>query len=237
MLDLVSGIYKGELMTIRERLFELQDKEYAIFQAKLTPTVSQDKFIGVRVPALRKLAKALVKENCYEDFLKELPHEYYDENMLHGTLIAEIKDYDVCIDQVDKFLPFVDNWAVCDTMSPKVFKKNRDKLIDKIREWSASKETYTCRFGIEMLMSHFLDDAFEADLLEIPAVVRSEEYYVNMMIAWFFATALAKQWDASIKYLEDNRLDVWTHNKTIQKARESFRITDEQKELLKSMKR
>lgn len=223
-------------MTIRERLFELQDKEYAVFQSKLTPSVAPDKFIGVRVPEVRKLAKEYAKTDEAAEFIKILPHDYYDENMLHGLLISEIKNYDEAVAMTDAFLPYVDNWAVCDIMSPKIFRKHKAELIGKIREWAASKETYTCRFGIEMLMSHFLDEDFRTDYLEIAAAVRSEEYYVNMMIAWFFATALAKQWDAVIPYIEEKRLDTWVHNKTIQKARESYRITEEQKEYLKCLK-
>ncbi|MBQ2578870.1 MAG: DNA alkylation repair protein [Lachnospiraceae bacterium] len=223
-------------MTIRERLFSLQDERYAAFQAKLLPTVDPERIIGVRVPLARKLAKELRKEGGYEAFLSELPHEYYDENMLHGLLISEEKDYETCVALVQRFLPFVDNWAVCDIMSPKVFKKHKPQLLEKIKEWSASSEVYTCRFGMEMLMTHFLDEDFQPEYLEIPAKVRSEEYYVNMMIAWFFATALAKQWDWTLPYLVERRLFDWTHNKTIQKARESFRITKEQKDLLKTMR-
>lgn len=215
----------------------LQDKEYAAFQSKLTPGIPEEKFIGVRVPEARKLAKMIYKSGEYEAFLLQLPHANYDEDMLHGLILSEEKDYEQCVKYVDAFLPFVDNWAVCDIMSPKVFKKNKDKLIDKIREWSASDHVYTCRFGMEMLMSHYLDDDFRPEYLEIPAGVISEEYYVNMMIAWFFATALAKQWDATIPYIEKNKLGIWVHNKTIQKARESYRITEEQKEYLKSLKR
>lgn len=224
-------------MNIREELFAAQDVTYGDFQAKLTPGILRELFIGVRVPELRKLAKRLAKEPETAKFLEELPHKYYDENMLHGLLVSEIKDYDTCIAAVDKFLPYVDNWAVCDIMSPKVFNKNKTDLLNKIKEWSASEETYTCRFGIEMLMSHFLDDDFRPEYLNIPAAVHSEEYYVKMMIAWFFATALAKQWDEAVKYIEDYRLDTWVHNKTIQKARESYRITPEQKAYLKTLKR
>lgn len=224
-------------MTIRERLFALRDEKYAAFHSKLIPTVPPESIIGVRVPDVRKLAKELMKEGNYSAFLNELPHKYYDENMLHGFLISEMKNYDECIRETERFLPFVDNWAVCDTMSPKVFKKNKEQLIIKIREWASSNETYICRFGIGMLMSHFLDGDFRAEYLEIPASVHSEEYYVNMMIAWFFATALSKQWDAVIPYIENGVLDVWVHNKTIQKARKSYRITDGQKQLLKAMKR
>lgn len=208
-------------MKITEKLFELQDEKYGDFQCKLTPGIDRDRIIGVRVPILRKLAKSYIS----------------DENMLHGILISEIKDFDRCVEELEKFLPFVDNWAVCDTTAPKVFRRNREKLMKYIEKWSSSKEAYTCRFAIEMLMTHFLDDDFRDAYLEIPAEIISEEYYVNMMVAWFFATALAKQWDKTISYIEENRLGQWVHNKTIQKARESYRITEEQKEYLKSLKK
>lgn len=220
-----------------QELLSLSDDKYADFQAKLTPNIPREDFIGVRVPEARKLAKRLFKETEWKEFTDKLPHRYYDENMLHGLIISEIKDYETCIEEVDKFLPYVDNWAVCDIMSPKIFKKNKDKLMEKIIEWSASKEVYICRFGIEMLMTYFLDEDFKPEYLEIPAKVKSDEYYINMMLAWFFATALAKQWDDTVNILLNNRLDAWTHNKTIQKARESFRITDEQKDYLKKLKR
>lgn len=222
---------------IQKKLFELQDEKYAQFQAKLTPTVPSELFIGVRVPEVRKLAKVYCKDPEHERFMQELPHEYYDENMLHGLLISEIKDYEKCIEETDKFLPYVDNWAVCDIMSPKVFKKHKAELLEKIREWSCSNLVYTCRFGMEMLMTHYLDDDFQPEYLEIPAGVIREEYYVNMMIAWFFATALAKQWDAAIPYIEQKKLGIWVHNKTIQKACESYRITEEQKVYLRTLKR
>lgn len=224
-------------MNIQQELFALQDISYADFQAKLVPNTRRELFIGVRVPEARKLAKRLAKEPEASIFLMDLPHRYYDENILHALLISEIKDFDACIAEVDQFLPYVDNWAVCDILSPKIFKKNITVLLRKIKEWSGSEKTYTCRFGIEMLMSYFLDDDFKPEYLEIPVSAHSEEYYVRMMIAWFFATALAKQWDAAKKYIEDNRLDLWTHNKAIQKARESRRIAPKQKEYLKSLKR
>ena len=224
-------------MKIQKELFSLQDKEYMKFLSKLTPNVSEDTIIGVRIPEIRKLAKKLVKNNEYEDFLKELPHKYYDENLLHGAIISESKDFEKCIKLLDNFLPFVDNWAVCDTISPKIFKKYKKELIEKIKEWSQSDKTYTCRFGVEMLMTHFLDEDFKKEYLEVVADIHSEEYYVKMVVAWFFATALAKQWDYAVIYLEDNRLDVWVHNKTIQKARESLRISLEKKEYLKGLKR
>ena len=195
-----------------------------------------ESFIGIRVPVLRKFAKEFTKESECEEFLHQLPHEYYDENMLHGLLISEVKDYEECIRFTDSFLPFVDNWAVCDIMSPKVFVRHKKELLAKIKTWSKSSHVYTCRFGIETLMSHYLDKDFKAEYLEIPASVRSEEYYVKMMIAWFFATALAKQWDATIPYIEQHHLAPWTHNKTIQKAIESYRITPEQKEYLRTLK-
>ncbi len=223
-------------MKAQELLFQLQDKGYRDFQSKLIPTIPVETIIGVRIPAIRKLAKEYGKDPESVEFLKQLPHTYYDDNILHALLVAEIKDYEVCVKEVERFLPYVDNWAVCDIFSPKVFRKNKDKLIDKIIEWTASSHPYICRFGMEMLMTHFLDEDFRVEYLEIPAAVHSEEYYVNMMIAWFYATALAKQWDATIGYIEDQRLDTWTHNKTIQKARESYRITPEQKEYLKTLK-
>lgn len=222
---------------VQKLLFDNQDEEYAAFQAKLTPTLSSEKFIGVRVPQTRKLAKEFFKKQDYETFMQKLPHTYYDEDMFHVLLISEIKEYEKCIQEIERFLPYIDNWAVCDILSPKCFKKNKDKLIDKIMIWSASSETYTCRFGLEMLMSHYLDDEFKEEYLEIPASIVSEEYYVNMMIAWFMATALAKKWDATIPYIEQNRLSLWVHNKTIQKAIESYRITDEQKAYLRSLRR
>ena len=224
-------------MEIQKELFALQDKEYMKFLSKLTPNVSEDTIIGVRIPEIRKLAKKLVKNNEYEDFLKELPHKYYDENLLHGAIISESKDFEKCIKLLDNFLPFVDNWAVCDTISPKIFKKYKKELIEKIKEWSQSDKTYTCRFGVEMLMTHFLDEDFKKEYLEVVADIHSDEYYVKMVVAWFFATALAKQWDYAVIYLENNRLDVWVHNKTIQKARESLRILEDKKGYLKGLKR
>lgn len=221
---------------IQEKLFALQDEKYGDFQYKLTPGVPRETIIGVRVPQIRALAKELVKENAYAEFLSELPHRFYDENILHGAILSLMKDYRPCLAAVNAFLPYVDNWAVCDLMSPKVFGKHKEDLISHIRIWAASPEVYTCRFGIEMLMSFYLDADFEPEYLEIPATVRSEEYYVNMMIAWFFATALAKQWEAAVPYLENKRLSPWVHNKTIQKAIESYRITPEQKDYLRTFK-
>lgn len=216
---------------------ELADPKYAAFQAKLIPGIDLEAVIGVRVPAIRALAKELVKAKAYDDFLSELPHKYYDENILHAVIVSEIKDYEECMKRTEAFLPYVDNWAVCDIMSPKCFKKNKAALLKKIREWSASEKIYTSRFGMEMLMTHFLDADFEPEYLEIPAAVTLQDYYIKMMIAWFYATALAKQWDATIPYIQNARLEPWTHNKTIQKARESYRITEEQKAYLKTLKK
>lgn len=223
-------------MNIRERLNELKDEEYAKFQAKLTPTVDSNLFIGVRVPVLRQFAKEYIKNEESKEFLNSLPHKYYDENMLHGLLISEIKDYDEVINLLDKFLQYVDNWAVCDIMSPKILKKYPDKLLLKIKEWVNSTHSYTIRFGIEMLMSFYLDKNFKKEYLEL-VVINNDEYYVKMMVAWFYATSLCKQWDDTIVYIENNRLDKWTHNKAIQKAIESYRITDEQKNYLRTLKR
>ena len=222
---------------IQKKLFDRQDAAYADFQSRLTPTIPRDRFIGVRVPELRKLAKELRCTDAAAAFLGALPHEYYDENMLHSLLLAEGKDFSAAITQVEDFLPYVDNWAVCDILSPKVFKKHKAELLPHLRRWAASEQPYTCRFAIEMLMSHYLDADFFPEVLSIPASVVSEEYYVNMMVAWFFATALAKQWDAAIPYLKNGSLGTWVHNKTIQKAVESYRITDEQKNYLRSLKR
>lgn len=218
------------------KLLNLQDKSFADFQAGLLPGIERASIIGVRLPILRDIAKELIKDGTSKELMKNLPHKFFEENLLHSIFISEMKDFDECVAETDRFLPFVDNWAVCDTMSPKSFKKNREKLLVKIRSWAESREVYTCRFGIKMLMNHFLDGDFREELLQIPASVKSEEYYVNMMIAWFFATALAKQWEPTVKYLENRSLSVWVHNKTIQKARESFRITAEQKTYLNSLK-
>ena len=234
---------------MKEELFKLQNVKYRDFQKKLIPTVDPESVIGVRTPELRKLAKQLARlrtsktaADCktaadVEAFLKDLPHEYFDENQLHAFIISEDKDYERCMADVEEFLPYVDNWATCDQMSPKVFKKNKDGLLLHVRKWLKSDRTYTVRFAIGMLMEHFLDDDFDPEYPKLVAKVKSDEYYVNMMIAWYFATALAKQHDAVIPYLEEQKLDVWTHNKTIQKARESYRITPAQKKYLKTLKR
>ena len=222
---------------LQQHLFGMRDAAYAAFIAKLTPGLPPSHFIGVRVPLLRTIARSFAKEEAAsQSFLSHLPHSYYEEDMLHGMLISLVKDYDRCLDLTDRFLPYVDNWAVCDTLSPKVFAKHKAQLLENILRWSSSSHTYTCRFGLRMLMTHFLDDSFSADFLEIPAAIRSEEYYVKMMVAWFFATALAKQWEATLPYLENRQLDPWTHRKTIQKAIESYRIPPERKDYLRTLR-
>ncbi len=221
---------------IREHLFSLQDIKYRDFQSGLIPGKGSEVMIGVRTPQLRKYAKELYKNCDVTEFLKDLPHEYFDENQLHAFIISEIRDFDKCINEVELFLPYVDNWATCDQMSPKVFKKHKEELLKKIRVWIKSDKTYTVRFAIGMLMQHFLDEDFDREYPEMVAKVRSDEYYINMMIAWYFATALAKQYEIVLPFIENKRLDTWTHNKTIQKGVESYRITTQQKEYLRTLK-
>ncbi len=221
---------------IRKKLFKLQDKKYRDFQCSLIPTLESTTIIGVRTPELRRYAKELVKQKEMQNFLHFLPHQYFEENQLHAFMISEIKDNKQCLEELNRFLPFVDNWATCDQLSPKVFKKNRSELIDQIKQWVCSDRTYTVRFGIGMLLEHFLDDDFDPIYLEMVSKISSEEYYIRMMVAWYFATALAKQYTKALPYIEEQKLDIWTHNKTIQKAVESRRITLEQKEYLKRLK-
>lgn len=222
---------------ITTKLFSLQDTAYRDFQVKLIPGMDAQKEIGVRTPELRKQAKELAKREDIREFLNDLPHQYFDENQLHAFILSGEKDFEKCMEDLERFLPYVDNWATCDQTSPKVFRKHRKELLDAIRRWIESDHPYTVRFAIKMLMEHFLDEDFDPAYPEMVAEVRSEEYYIRMMIAWYFATALAKQYEAVLPYLEQKKLDVWTHNKTIQKAVESYRITEEQKIYLKSLKR
>lgn len=223
-------------MEIEKLLFKLQDKKYKDFQSKLLPNIDNDSIIGVRVPDIRKLSKELSGSRDAIEFLQDLPHKFYDENILHGVIISDIRVYEECINELEIFLPYIDNWAVCDIISSKVFKYNKDALLVKIYEWIYSEHIYISRFGIKMLMTHFLDEDFEVKFLKIPIDIHTDEYYLKMMIAWFYATALAKQWDDAIIILENRVLDKWIHNKTIQKARESLRITKIQKEYLKTLK-
>ena len=221
---------------ITSELFEMQDGKYRDFNSKLIPTVDKEKMIGVRTPELRKYAKLLVKRDDVGEFLSMLPHKYFEENQLHAFILAEIKNFELCLEEVKKFLPYIDNWATCDQLSPKVFKKYHKELIPHIREWIQSDKTYTVRFGIGMLMEHFLDEDFDLKYPEMVAVIRTEEYYINMMTAWYFATALAKQYEQVLPFIENKKLDMWTHNKAIQKSLESYRIADEHKAYLKGLK-
>ena len=223
-------------MDIQKELFKLQDLKYRDFQAKLMPTVDKDTIIGVRTPQLRSIAKEFAKTNEAEVFLKKLPHKYYEENNVHACIIEQTKDYETAIAQTHRFLPFVDNWATCDMFLPKVFKKHTEELLEPIKVWMASDEPYIVRYGIKLLMALYLDEHFKAEYPQMVASVKSDEYYVNMMRAWYFATALAKQYDAVISFITENRLDKWTHNKTIQKAVESYRITKEQKAYLRTFR-
>ena len=221
---------------ILKKLYALQDITYRDFQGKLLPTVDPKTIIGVRTPDLRKLAKELAKQDDIVTFLDTLPHTCFDENQLHAFILSELKDYDRCITLVDRFLPYVDNWATSDQLSPKCFKKHRQALLPYIERWIDSGETYPVRFGVGMLMQHYLDEAFDSRYLQIVADIRSEAYYVNMMRAWYFATALAKQYEAALPYLEQRRLDPWTHQKAIQKAVESYRVSAAQKQYLKTLR-
>ena len=221
---------------IREQLFRQQDKGYAAMQIRILPTVKTDRIIGVRTPALRAFGKVLYRDENRDAFLADLPHAYFDEDQLHAFVISEEKDFDRCIRMVEAFLPYIDNWATCDQLSPKSFRKNPERLLPFIRKWIQTKEVYTVRFAIGMLMRYYLDDRFSLEYPETVASVRSEEYYIRMMIAWYFATALAKQYDAVLPFLEKKTLEDWTHNKAIQKSLESYRITPEQKVYLKTLK-
>ncbi len=222
---------------LRDALFALQDINYKAFHEKLIPTVPCETVIGIRTPVLRHFASDYAKTPDAADFLATLPHTYYEENNLHAFLIEKIRDFDQALAALEAFLPYIDNWATCDALAPKVFAKHTDELLPHIESWIASGKTYTVRYGLGALMRYYLDEHFKPEYLTLAAGVRSEEYYVNMMIAWFFATALAKQYDAALQILLEHKLDIWTHNKAIQKARESFRITDAQKAYLSTLKR
>ncbi len=221
---------------IKRELSELRDEQYREFMAKLIPSVDPGTVVGVRTPRLRAYAKMLAGRKDTDVFLSSLPHFYFEENQLHAFVISLMKDFPECLAATDRFLPFVDNWATCDQLSPKVFGKHKEELLCAVERWLASDRIYTVRFGIGMLMEHFLDGDFDPAYPEMVAAVRSDEYYVKMMAAWYFATALAKQYDAVIPFIEERRLDGWTHNKTIQKAIESYRISDDKKDYLRGMK-
>ena len=221
---------------VQKRLFEMRDTGYRDFHARLIPTVKKEKIIGIRTPMIRKFAKEFGKTEESEMFLKALPHQYYEENNLHGLLIEQIRDYDKCLKELERFLPYIDNWATCDLLALHMMKKHRDIFIREIYRWMESDKPYIIRFGISMLMRHYLDEGFKPEYPEKVATIRSEEYYVNMMRAWYFATALAKQYEKILPFLEEQRMDIWTHNKTIQKSIESYRITQEQKDHLRTLR-
>ncbi len=221
---------------LQEKLFELQDIEYKAFHSKLMPTVDADTIIGIRTPVLRKFSNEFNKTDEAKAFLKDLPHKYYEENNLHAFLLEKITDYDILVKELNNFLPFVDNWATCDMLKPKCFKKNKDHLIIDIKRWLKSEYIYEVRFGIVCLMTHFLDDDFKESYLDLIADIKSDEYYINMARAWFFATALTKQYTSAVKIIENKALDKWTHNKAIQKACESYRVENEQKIFLRKLK-
>ena len=227
---------KEVIQKVQQDLFTMQDLKYRDFHAKLMPTVDKDSVIGVRVPMLRAYAKKFVKTEEAKQFLEILPHQYYEENNLHGLLIDQMKDYELCIEELIRFLPYINNWATCDILSVKAVKGHLDSYIKNIYQWLESDYTYTIRFGINMLMRYYLEEEFKIEYPEKVAAIRSEEYYVNMVRAWYFATALAKKYDQVLPFLEEQKMDVWTHNKTIQKAIESYRITLEQKEYLRTLK-
>lgn len=221
---------------LQQQLFALQDKTYREFHSKLMPDTDKETVIGIRIPVLRKFAGEFAGRPEAREFLQQLPHQYYEENNLHMMLIIAEKDYEKCLAEVERFVPYIDNWATCDMPAPKCFAKHKQELLPKVEEWIASEETYTIRYGIDLLMALYLDEDFRPEYLELAASVTSEEYYVKMVIAWYFATALAKQWDSTIPYIEQRRLSDWVHRKTIQKAVESYRITKEQKDYLRTLK-
>ena len=222
---------------LHQSFYEMQDLSYRDFHSKLMPTVAEETIIGIRTPALRKFAKEFAKREEKEEFLSSLPHKYYEENNLHGFLLEKEKDYEQLIARLDAFLPYVDNWATCDMVRPKILREHLPELREKIKEWLASEHTYTVRYAIGLLLSFYLDDAFHTEYLEWVAKVESKEYYVKMMISWYFATALAKQYEETIVYLEQHRLDIWEHNKTIQKAIESYRVAHAHKDYLQTLRR
>ena len=226
-------------MTVKELqklLFEYEDKKYADFGAKLIPNLPRESFIGIRSPEYKNILKRIKDDPVIPEFLASLPHTYHEENCLHVALINKMKDFDQCLAELEKFMPYINNWAVNDGLNPACFKKHRPELIAYVQKWISSEATYTRRCGMKILMANYLDQDFKPQYLDLPADLRSTEYYVNMMTAWLFAEALVKQWDSAIKFIEGHRLDAWTHNKAIQKACESFRVSDEKKEYLRSLK-
>lgn len=223
-------------MSVYERLLKVKDDGYRDFQAKLVPNISPDTIIGVRTPDMRAVAKEVFSSKEREEFLNDLPHKYYEENLIHFFVISLIKDFDECIAETERFLPYVDCWPVSDQATPKSFKKNHEKLLPYIKKWIADEHVYTARFGIRMLMNEFLGDDFKEEYLEIVSSKKGDDYYLKMMVAWYFATALAKKYEESVKYIEERKLDEWVHRKAIQKAIESFRVSEEHKEYLRSLR-
>ncbi|MBR4462922.1 MAG: DNA alkylation repair protein [Erysipelotrichaceae bacterium] len=223
-------------MTLHDRLMEVKDDAYREFQIKLVPNIAPETILGVRTPEMRKIAKEVFGSPDRDAFLNDLPHRYYEENLIHFFVISMIRDFDECVQAVETFLPYVDCWPVSDQATPKSFAKNHQKVLPYIRKWIASDHVYTARFGIRMLMNEFLNEDFHKEYLELVANKKGEDYYLKMMVAWYFATALAKRYDETVPYFEDRRLDDWVHKKAIQKAVESFRVTDEHKEYLKSLR-
>ena len=223
-------------MNIVKELNKVKSDEYREFQSKLVPNIPKETILGVRTPEMRDIAKKVFQSDDQDKFLSDLPHKYYEENLIHFFVIAMIKDFDECINRVEEFLPYIDCWPVSDQATPKVFRKNHNKLLPYIKKWIASDHIYTARFGIRMLMNEYLDDDFKEEYLELVASKKGEEYYLKMMVAWYFATALAKQYDSTIKYFENHRLDDWSHKKAIQKALESYRVSEEHKEYLRTLK-
>ncbi|MBO4364123.1 MAG: DNA alkylation repair protein [Clostridia bacterium] len=223
-------------MDLYDKLIEVRDPEYRDFQAKLVPNIPAETILGVRTPDMRRIAKEVFASGKAEEFLKDLPHRYYEENLIHFFVLAMIKDFDECVKGVEAFLPYVDCWPVSDQATPKAFTKNHERLLPYIRKWVASDHVYTARFGIRMLMNEFLGEDFREEFPELVASKKGDDYYLKMMIAWYFATALAKRYDETVKYFEERRLEEWVHRKAIQKALESFRVTEEHKEYLKSLR-
>jgi 3-methyladenine DNA glycosylase AlkD len=225
------------LTEIQKKLCDLKDEKYREFTSKLIPEISKDEIIGVRTPHLKNLAKEIYLKDDYEKFLEELPHKYHEENLLHGFIIGKIKEYEKALGFTEKFLPYVNNWAVCDSLRPASFRKNKSSMLKSIKQWVKSGHVHTILFGVERLMCHYLNDDFKEDYLEIPAEIKSEEYYVRMAQAWLVSVCLVKEYDKTVELLKSNRLDLWTHNKSISKAKDSFRISKEQKNYLKSLRR
>ena len=223
-------------MNLIDKLMEVKDDKYKEFQSKLVPNIPKETILGIRTPEMRQLAKEVFESKDKDLFLNELPHKYYEENLIHFFIISMIKDFDECIKRVEEFLPYVDCWPVSDQASPKSFKKNHDKLLPYIKKWIKSNHIYTARFGIRMLMNEYLDDDFKEEYLKLVSSVKGDDYYLKMMVAWYFATALAKRYDETIPYFENHILSDWVHKKAIQKAKESYRVTDEHKKYLASIR-